>query len=417
MSDPTPADAELASAQARIDRLPEEVPGLASVEWGHEIIGGPAADASVRVAVTEHADEIVIGTRGVGRARALLGSVAHDVLHRALRRGRHPRACRRHTGRRREPGRRRGRVVNPRILVALDPDGPAPEAEQLALALARATGAELILGTVFPIIDVHSRVDTRHYERLLREEAERFLAARADTLRSQAGDVSIATHAIGSYSAGRGLHRLADDEQAGLVVLGPSRRGRAGRVVPGPMAGRLAHDAPCPVAVACVGYDGGRLSRIGVAYAPTADGHEALRAAASLAVRSEASLEVIAVAAPLPWMDLIAPRFDGTALDGANRLQVAHELEAAVAGLPESLVVEAKALAGDPVELIASATEHVDLLICGSRGYGAVGSVVLGSVAHALLGIARCPVLVVPRGAERLLEQALEHGVRPAAWD
>jgi nucleotide-binding universal stress UspA family protein len=28
-------------------------------------------------------DEIVIGSRGVGRVRALLGSVAYDVIHRA----------------------------------------------------------------------------------------------------------------------------------------------------------------------------------------------------------------------------------------------------------------------------------------------------------------------------------------------
>ena len=76
-------DAELASARKRIDRLAEEVPGLGSVDWAHEIVGGPAADAIARVAEVEHADEIVIGTRGVGRARALLGSVAHDVLHHA----------------------------------------------------------------------------------------------------------------------------------------------------------------------------------------------------------------------------------------------------------------------------------------------------------------------------------------------
>ena len=76
-------DAEMARARDRIDRLPEEVPGLGSVDWGYEIIGGPAADALAWVADAEHATEIVIGTRGVGRARALLGSVAHDVLHTA----------------------------------------------------------------------------------------------------------------------------------------------------------------------------------------------------------------------------------------------------------------------------------------------------------------------------------------------
>lgn len=50
------------------------------------------------------------------------------------------------------------------------------------------------------------------------------------------------------------------------------------------MAARLAHGAPCPVAVAPYDYVAGDLRRIGVAYSATADGHEAIRAACSLAV-------------------------------------------------------------------------------------------------------------------------------------
>jgi nucleotide-binding universal stress UspA family protein len=43
--------------------------------------GSPAAEAIVRVAAAGKADEIIVGSRGFGRARALLGSVAHEVLH------------------------------------------------------------------------------------------------------------------------------------------------------------------------------------------------------------------------------------------------------------------------------------------------------------------------------------------------
>ena len=123
-----------------------------------------------------------------------------------------------------------------------------------------------------------------------------------------------------------------------------------------------------------------------MAYAPTADGHEALRAAASLAVRCEAALAVIAVAAPLPWMGLVEPALDGTTLEAAYRDHIAHELEAAVADLPESLAVEAEMRSGDPVALIAAATEDLDLLVCGSRGHGLAGTVVLGSVPRAARG-------------------------------
>ena len=307
--------------------------------------------------------------------------------------------------------------MSARILVALDADAPRTEAEQLALTFARATGADLVLGTVFPVIAVRSRPDSRHYHRLLREEAERFLAERSDALRSQEADVAVQTRAIGSPSVGRGLHRLARDEHAGLIVLGPSRRHGAGRTVPGAMAARLAHAAPCPVAVARAAREAGGLSRIAVAYAPTADGHEALRAAASLAVRCAATLEVVAVAAPLPWMGLVEPVLDGTTLETAYRDHIAYELKAAVAGLPESLTVDARMVSGDPVELIASATDDLDLLVCGSRGHGMIGRVALGSVSDGLLEAARCPVLVVPRGCDQLLELALEHGAQPALWE
>jgi nucleotide-binding universal stress UspA family protein len=49
--------------------------------WESELIGGPAAKAIADVANVRGADEIVLGTRGFGRVRALLGSVAHEVIH------------------------------------------------------------------------------------------------------------------------------------------------------------------------------------------------------------------------------------------------------------------------------------------------------------------------------------------------
>lgn len=97
--------------------------------------------------------------------------------------------------------------MTPRILVALDAEDPAVEAEQLAITLARATGSQLVLATVYPIIDVHSRVDTRHFERLLRREAERFLGEHADALGGEGVELSL--RAVGSHSAARGLRRLA----------------------------------------------------------------------------------------------------------------------------------------------------------------------------------------------------------------
>lgn len=46
-----------------------------------ELVGGPPAEAIAGVASARHADEIVVGARGHGRVRALLGSTSHELLH------------------------------------------------------------------------------------------------------------------------------------------------------------------------------------------------------------------------------------------------------------------------------------------------------------------------------------------------
>ena len=48
---------------------------------------------------------------------------------------------------------------------------------------------------------------------------------------------------------------------------------------------------------------------------------------------------------------------------------------------------------------LARLSDEVDLLVCGSRGHGPIGSVMVGSVSTGVLRKARCPILIVPRGA------------------
>jgi nucleotide-binding universal stress UspA family protein len=98
-------------------------------------------------------------------------------------------------------------------------------------------------------------------------------------------------------------------------------------------------------------------------------------------------------------MDIVEPAFEGATLPELYAGHLSYELETAVGGLPSGLTVETDVPAGDVVEALAAASAGLDLLVCGSRGHGPLGEVVLGSTSHALLAAARCPLLLVPRTA------------------
>lgn len=74
-------DRAMEAADAVLESAKAAHPGLAEIEWEGELIGGPPARSIADVAKVRGADEIVIGTRGFGRVRALLGSVAHELIH------------------------------------------------------------------------------------------------------------------------------------------------------------------------------------------------------------------------------------------------------------------------------------------------------------------------------------------------
>ena len=71
--------------EAVLDALVMTDDPLLRTEFETELIGEPAVDALLAVAEARDADLVVVGTRGLGRLRATLGSVSHDLLHRTAR--------------------------------------------------------------------------------------------------------------------------------------------------------------------------------------------------------------------------------------------------------------------------------------------------------------------------------------------
>jgi nucleotide-binding universal stress UspA family protein len=73
----------LARGEDLLEGASDVEPRLARVDHELELIAGRPAEVIASVARTRAADEIIVGTRGFGRLRGALGSVAHALLHEA----------------------------------------------------------------------------------------------------------------------------------------------------------------------------------------------------------------------------------------------------------------------------------------------------------------------------------------------
>jgi nucleotide-binding universal stress UspA family protein len=172
------------------------------------------------------------------------------------------------------------------------------------------------------------------------------------------------------------------------------------------------HGAPCPIAIVPPGWEAGDgLHTIGVAYVDTEEGREALRGAHAVAERAGATLRVLAaVKAGLamygeteaPMAGQRGKEFDE--VEGELRVRAEEALRRATDALDGDVPVETDAFVEDPADVLIRVSEHLDLLVCGSRGYGPLRAVLLGGVSRRLTAEALCPVIVLPRGVTSSLE-------------
>jgi nucleotide-binding universal stress UspA family protein len=303
--------------------------------------------------------------------------------------------------------------VSKPILIGYDPRTSDRAPVDFGVAVARSTGASLIIACVqgqspvLPISEGQSLAYAIVDDDLV--DAPRDVQDIEAELKTLGIDAHV--RLLRGTSAARALHVTADEEDAGLLAVGSHRRSDAGRVRAGSTAGRLLHGAPCPVAVVPRNWMNGDATTIGVAYVDSDEGREALRGAYALAHRVGATLRAITVVKPRLAMysetEPHLPAREGKDLEdveGEHRLLAERSLRAAVDALGGGVPVEVEAVIGDPADVLVSVSEDLDLLVCGSRGYGPVRAVLLGSVSGPVMAAAHCPVVVVPRGVKASLE-------------
>lgn len=201
---------------------------------------------------------------------------------------------------------------------------------------------------------------------------------------------------LGPLSSPADAVDAAQVEGADLIVVGSARD-----------ATRVLHGSPVPVAVAPSGLAAGpedRIRVIGVGFDGQAESRAALRTAEQLALEHDATMRVYAVVLPNP---MTTSRIERTP-DEYRRLiaeSLDGQLREEVQKLDSGVRPAASVIRGDPTEtLIERTREGLDLLVLGSRGYGPLRRVLLGSVSTRVLERAECPVLVLPRQASALDE-------------
>ena len=263
-----------------------------------------------------------------------------------------------------------------KIIVGVDQSEGSNDAIALTSSLAGITGAELTLANVYPYDTRPSRALNAAFEAYLRKDSHELL----ERLRTELGVEAAEVKSVANHSPAHGLHELAERENAALIVVGSTHTARAGRVLPGSTAERLLHGSPCPIAVAPKGYTRrDEPGIIGCGFDGSQSAQRALQAAERIAAATGARLRVIRAFTPLAY-DVPPGSVDmgGVGYNDSLQDRAAGELDAAVARLAGDVRAEPFFAVGDAAVILAEASEQLDFLLLGSRGYGPLHSVVVG---------------------------------------
>jgi nucleotide-binding universal stress UspA family protein len=205
-------------------------------------------------------------------------------------------------------------------------------------------------------------------------------------------DVQAELVSIVSLSPGGGLHRQAEEQNADLLVVGSCGHGAFGRAMLGDDTRAALNGAPCAVAIASLGYaeQPSPIAKVGVGYNGSPESKAALALARKLAAPSRATvhaLEVVSI--PTYAFTGLVPPVTGESIDVM--------LQEANVRMKELDGVEGRAVYGLSGEELAAFGDQVDILVVGSRSYGPVRRLMLGSTSDYLERHARCSLLVLPR--------------------
>ena len=205
---------------------------------------------------------------------------------------------------------------------------------------------------------------------------------------------------VAASSVGAGLHRVAEQRDADLLVVGSCSRGPLGRLLLGDDRRASIDGAPCAVAIAPTRY--GRhvapFARIGVAYDGSPESAGALELARDIAAEHHSAISALTVVSIPSYSYGTLAALDWGAVVELRMIEAREDL-ARLSG------VDGRAVRGVPAEELGRWSSGVDLMVIGSRGYGPVRRVVFGSTSEQLARLTSCPLIVLRRGVGEIASE------------
>jgi nucleotide-binding universal stress UspA family protein len=299
-----------------------------------------------------------------------------------------------------------------RILLATDGSEEADLALEAAVGLANNTDSDLHVVLVEELPYAYDAPEiispTSGFFIEAHERARKQLDAQLEEVGSAGGRVDEAHLKVGT--AAREIVALAEEIEAGLIVLGSRGLGGVRRALIGSVSMGVVHHAHCSVLV--VRGSGHRVEgdyapgKILLAYDGSKEAAAAARVAAELSNATGSELHLLHVMSePYP------PSFDYVSYEEAEvweaweaNLERDEELARSfVEGQARTIeregarVDEAHLSFGRPSHEIVRLAEGLDagLIVVGSRGRGGLKRALMGSVSDSVVRHAHCPVMVV----------------------
>jgi nucleotide-binding universal stress UspA family protein len=296
--------------------------------------------------------------------------------------------------------------MNHPIVVGVDGSAPGLDAVELAAreAARRERPLRVVYAFIWPYIGLPiSPSPVSPLTEGLMEDAERIVREAGDRARQVAPSVAVTGEAI----TGAPVPILIDEsESASIIVVGDRGLGGFTGLLVGSVAVQLAAHSSCPLMVARGRKDLTGDVLLGVDGSPEND------PAIGFAFE-EASLRGAALTAVHAWThpvraepgDVMPAVYDVTETESAEARILAEALAGWRDKYPD-VAVRRRLVHGRVRPMLIEATSEAQLVVVGTRGRGGFTGLLLGSVSHALLHHADCPVAIVPAARARRGRQA-----------